>query len=141
MSIFLSPDSEERPFLRFEAENISNYTALLLSKDGETLYVGAREALFALNSSVSFLPDGGYQEVRDDARGWLGWAEDGRGEDGQEDWSSGSEDAADRRGERRGPACPPSYLLTDLPLLLPSSCGAQMQTGNSSAASRARTHR
>lgn len=63
MPILLSPGSEERPFLRFEAENISNYTALLLSRDGKTLYVGAREALFALNSSVSFLPDGGYQEL------------------------------------------------------------------------------
>ncbi|KAK2495203.1 hypothetical protein MC885_018462 [Smutsia gigantea] len=61
--ISLPLGSEERPFLRFEAENISNYTALLLSRDGKTLYVGAREALFALNSSVSFLPDGGYQEL------------------------------------------------------------------------------
>lgn len=82
MPILLSPGSEERPFLRFEAENISNYTALLLSRDGKTLYVGAREALFALNSSVSFLPDGGYQEVRccpalaAVGRGWQrgGWA-------------------------------------------------------------------
>uniref|UniRef100_A0A8C9JAM4 Semaphorin-4B n=1 Tax=Panthera tigris altaica TaxID=74533 RepID=A0A8C9JAM4_PANTA len=55
--------SEKRPFLRFEAENISNYTALLLSRDGRTLYVGAREALFALNSSSSFLPGGEYQEL------------------------------------------------------------------------------
>ena len=50
--------------LRFEAENICNYTSLLLSKDGRTVYVGAREALLALNSSVSFLPGGKYQEVR-----------------------------------------------------------------------------
>lgn len=64
MSISFSPGSEKRPFLRFEVENISNYTALLLSRDGRTLYVGAREALFALNSSVSFLPGGGYQQVR-----------------------------------------------------------------------------
>lgn len=84
MSIFLSPGSEKRPFLRFQAGNISNYTALLLSTDGKTLYVGAREALFALNSSISFLPGGEYQEVRDDARGQRGWAEDGRGEGGQE---------------------------------------------------------
>ncbi|XP_054433572.1 semaphorin-4B [Pteronotus mesoamericanus] len=61
--ISLPLDSEERPFLRFQAENISNYTALLLSSDGKTLYVGAREALFALNSSASFLPGGGYQEL------------------------------------------------------------------------------
>ena len=64
MSIILSPGSEKRPFLKFEAENIFNYTALLLSKDGGTVYVGAREALLALNSSVSFLPGGEYQEVR-----------------------------------------------------------------------------
>jgi len=64
MSIFLSPGSQERPFLRFGAENVSNYTALLLSRDGKTLYVGAREALFALNTSTSFLPGGVYQEVR-----------------------------------------------------------------------------
>ncbi|XP_029808160.1 semaphorin-4B [Suricata suricatta] len=55
--------SEERPFRRFEAENVSNYTALLLSRDGRTLYVGAREALFALNTSASFLPGGEYQEL------------------------------------------------------------------------------
>ncbi|XP_053768797.1 semaphorin-4B isoform X2 [Desmodus rotundus] len=61
--ISLPLGSEERPFLRFQAENISNYTALLLSGDGKTLYVGAREALFALNSSASFLPGGGYQEL------------------------------------------------------------------------------
>ncbi|XP_077630496.1 semaphorin-4B [Crocuta crocuta] len=59
----LHKGSEERPFRRFEAENVSNYTALLLSRDGRTLYVGAREALFALNSSTSFLPDGEYQEL------------------------------------------------------------------------------
>nr|XP_048290859.1 semaphorin-4B isoform X1 [Myodes glareolus] len=55
--------SEERPIRKFEAENISNYTALLLSQDGKTLYVGAREALFALNSNLSFLPGGEYQEL------------------------------------------------------------------------------
>lgn len=58
-----SSGSEKRPFLSFQAGNISNYTALLLSRDGKTLYVGAREALFALNSSVSFLPGGEYQEL------------------------------------------------------------------------------
>ncbi|KAG8516335.1 Semaphorin-4B, partial [Galemys pyrenaicus] len=55
--------SEERPFLRFEAANVSNYTALLLSKDGATLYVGAREALFALDTDRSFQPGGAYQQV------------------------------------------------------------------------------
>lgn len=64
MPVFLSLGSEERPIRKFEAENISNYTALLLSRDGRTLYVGAREALFALNSTLSFLPGGEYQEVR-----------------------------------------------------------------------------
>ncbi|OBS60697.1 hypothetical protein A6R68_08163 [Neotoma lepida] len=58
----LEPGSEERLIRKFEAENISNYTALLLSQDGKTLYVGAREALFALNSNISFLPGGEYQE-------------------------------------------------------------------------------
>ncbi|XP_059035957.1 semaphorin-4B [Mustela lutreola] len=61
--ISLPLGSQDRPFLRFGAENISNYTALLLSRDGKTLYVGAREALFALNSSASFLPGGAYQEL------------------------------------------------------------------------------
>lgn len=61
--ISLPLGSEKRPLLRFEAENICNYTSLLLSKDGRTVYVGAREALLALNSSVSFLPGGKYQEL------------------------------------------------------------------------------
>ncbi|XP_066210816.1 semaphorin-4B [Saccopteryx leptura] len=61
--ISLPLGSEERQLLRFQAEDISNYTALLLSRDGKTLYVGAREALFALNSSASFLLGGGYQEL------------------------------------------------------------------------------
>ncbi|XP_037365792.1 semaphorin-4B, partial [Talpa occidentalis] len=61
--ISLPLGSEKRPFLRFEAENFSNYTALLLSGDGATLYVGLREALFALSSSLSFQPGGGYQQL------------------------------------------------------------------------------
>ncbi|XP_058521564.1 semaphorin-4B [Ochotona princeps] len=61
--ISLPLGSEKRPVLRFEAENISNYTALLLSQDGKTLYVGAREALFALSSGLSFLPGGEYQQL------------------------------------------------------------------------------
>ncbi|XP_027707520.1 semaphorin-4B isoform X2 [Vombatus ursinus] len=55
--------SEERTVWRCEAEGITNYTALLLSKDGKTLFVGAREALFALSSSSSFLPGGHYQKL------------------------------------------------------------------------------
>ncbi|XP_075414104.1 semaphorin-4B [Tenrec ecaudatus] len=61
--ISLPLGSVKRPVLRFKAENISNYTTLLLSKDGKTLYVGAQEALFALNTSSSFLPGGDYQKV------------------------------------------------------------------------------
>ncbi|XP_034880037.1 semaphorin-4B isoform X1 [Mirounga leonina] len=61
--ISLPLGSQERPFLRFGVENVSNYTALLLSRDGKTLYVGAREALFALNTSASFLPGGVHQEL------------------------------------------------------------------------------
>ncbi|XP_055969894.1 semaphorin-4B [Sorex fumeus] len=62
--VLLPLDSEERPFLRFSAPDTSNYTALLLGADGRSLYVGAREALFALDSSVSFQPGGDYQELR-----------------------------------------------------------------------------
>lgn len=138
ISIFLSPGSEERPFLRFEAENISNYTALLLSRDGRTLYVGAREALFALNSNLSFLPGGEYQEVRDVAWSWLGWAED-RG--GKMDWKL---DLLGLRmmpmGEEGGSANPPFCPLPS-PFSFPSCSGVQTQRRNSSAASRARTHR
>nr|XP_033775803.1 semaphorin-4B isoform X2 [Geotrypetes seraphini] len=43
--------SSDRLVKWFEAEGASHYTTLLLSADGETLYLGARETLFALNSS------------------------------------------------------------------------------------------
>ncbi|KAM4038027.1 semaphorin-4B isoform 2-T2 [Anomaloglossus baeobatrachus] len=43
--------STERTVKRFEAEGVGHYTTLLLSKDGSTLYVGAREALFSLDST------------------------------------------------------------------------------------------
>lgn len=43
--------SPERTVKRFEAEGVSHYTTLLLSEDGNTLYVGAREVLFSLNST------------------------------------------------------------------------------------------
>lgn len=36
---------------RFTVPGVSNYTALLLSPDGGTLYLGAREVLFAVNTS------------------------------------------------------------------------------------------
>ncbi|NXN31820.1 SEM4B protein, partial [Nycticryphes semicollaris] len=45
------PDSAERIVQRFEVPGVSNYTALLLSPDGGTLYLGARELLLALNTS------------------------------------------------------------------------------------------
>ncbi|NWI40989.1 SEM4B protein, partial [Picathartes gymnocephalus] len=44
-------DSAERVVRRFEAPGVSNYTALLLSPDGGTLYLGARELLLTLNTS------------------------------------------------------------------------------------------
>ncbi|KAI1235304.1 Semaphorin-4B, partial [Lamprotornis superbus] len=43
--------SAERVVQRFEAPGVSNYTALLLSPDGGTLYLGAREMLLTLNTS------------------------------------------------------------------------------------------
>lgn len=36
---------------QFEVPGITNYTALLLSPDGGTLYLGAREMLLAVNTS------------------------------------------------------------------------------------------
>ncbi|NWR80396.1 SEM4B protein, partial [Centropus unirufus] len=44
-------DSTERVVQRFEVPGVSNYTALLLSPDGSTLYLGARELLIAVNTS------------------------------------------------------------------------------------------
>uniref|UniRef100_A0A3P8YN93 Semaphorin-4B n=1 Tax=Esox lucius TaxID=8010 RepID=A0A3P8YN93_ESOLU len=41
-------DALERPAKRFSADGVSNYTSLLLRLDDDTLYVGARESLFAL---------------------------------------------------------------------------------------------
>ncbi|XP_063781898.1 semaphorin-4B [Pseudophryne corroboree] len=43
--------SQERTVKKFNADGVSHYTPLLLSKDGSKLYVGAREALFSLNST------------------------------------------------------------------------------------------
>ncbi|OCT86848.1 semaphorin 4B S homeolog isoform X1 [Xenopus laevis] len=43
--------SPERNFKTFEADGATYYTTLLLSKDGNMLYVGARETLFSLNST------------------------------------------------------------------------------------------
>ncbi|NXA36149.1 SEM4B protein, partial [Eudromia elegans] len=44
-------DSPERAVQRLEVPGVSNVTALLLSPDGGTLYLGAREELLAVNSS------------------------------------------------------------------------------------------
>ncbi|KAJ8417358.1 hypothetical protein AAFF_G00285850 [Aldrovandia affinis] len=44
-------NAKERTAKRFSAEGVFNYTSLLLSKQDGTLYVGAREAMFALSLS------------------------------------------------------------------------------------------
>ncbi|XP_064373853.1 semaphorin-4B [Dromaius novaehollandiae] len=49
--VSLPYDSSERAVQRFEAPGVSNYTALLLSPDGGTLYLGAREVLLAVDTS------------------------------------------------------------------------------------------
>ncbi|NWZ55724.1 SEM4B protein, partial [Haliaeetus albicilla] len=49
--VSLPYDSAERVVQRFEVPGVSNYTALLLSPDGGTLYLGARELLIAVNTS------------------------------------------------------------------------------------------
>ncbi|KAG7468213.1 hypothetical protein MATL_G00140390 [Megalops atlanticus] len=46
-----SYDAKERSARRFSADGVFNYTSLLLSKQDDTLYVGAREVLFALDLS------------------------------------------------------------------------------------------
>ncbi|XP_068131349.1 semaphorin-4B isoform X2 [Hyperolius riggenbachi] len=43
--------STQRTVRSFQAEGVSHYTSLLLSEDGNSLYVGAREALFSLNNT------------------------------------------------------------------------------------------
>lgn len=47
----LLPDANERLANRFSVDGIFNYTLLLLSQEDDMLYVGAREALFALSLS------------------------------------------------------------------------------------------
>ncbi|KAK6476974.1 semaphorin-4B-like [Huso huso] len=44
-------NDKERTAKRFSAEGVFNYTSLLLNENDQVLYVGAREALFALNIS------------------------------------------------------------------------------------------
>lgn len=43
------PDAKERTTRSFSVGGVFNYTSLLLSKEDNRLYVGAREILFALN--------------------------------------------------------------------------------------------
>ncbi|XP_053573665.1 semaphorin-4B [Bombina bombina] len=43
--------SAERIVRKFEIDGVAHYTTLLLSQDGSTLYVGAQEAIFSLNST------------------------------------------------------------------------------------------
>uniref|UniRef100_A0A3B4X859 Semaphorin-4B-like n=1 Tax=Seriola lalandi dorsalis TaxID=1841481 RepID=A0A3B4X859_SERLL len=45
------PDAKERSAKRFSVDGVFNYTSLLLSQEDDMLYVGAREALFALSLS------------------------------------------------------------------------------------------
>lgn len=49
--ISLSADTEDRPAKRFSPPGVFNFTSLLLSPEDNTLYIGAREVLFALNLS------------------------------------------------------------------------------------------
>ncbi|XP_041966810.1 sema domain, immunoglobulin domain (Ig), transmembrane domain (TM) and short cytoplasmic domain, (semaphorin) 4Ba [Alosa sapidissima] len=49
-------DAKERSAKRFSADGVHNYTSLLLSKEDNMLYIGAREALFALNLSDISVP-------------------------------------------------------------------------------------
>ncbi|XP_039629262.1 sema domain, immunoglobulin domain (Ig), transmembrane domain (TM) and short cytoplasmic domain, (semaphorin) 4Ba [Polypterus senegalus] len=49
--ISFSHEAEDRPVKLFSAEGVFNYSTLLLNEDKSVLYVGAREALFALNVS------------------------------------------------------------------------------------------
>ncbi|XP_062327179.1 semaphorin-4B [Osmerus eperlanus] len=44
-------NAKERSAKRFSEDGVFNYTSLLLSQEDDTLYVGAREALFALSLS------------------------------------------------------------------------------------------
>lgn len=45
-----TPLSPEVQLVQFHQPGIFNYSALLLSEDEDTLYVGAREAVFAVNA-------------------------------------------------------------------------------------------
>lgn len=97
-------DSAERVVQRFEAPGVSNYTALLLSPDGGTLYLGAQELLLSLNTS-NFQPSSPVRRVSPG----MGWAALGEG---------GGTQAAGVQGIPSLPACwvsEPSRIQEQLP--------------------------
>lgn len=47
--LLLLTDSQDRAVRQFSPAGVFNYTSLLLSQSDDTLYVGARDMLFALN--------------------------------------------------------------------------------------------
>lgn len=51
--MFINPESGDGRLFFFKLPNIHNTTTLLLSNDGSTLYVGARNALLSLDISQS----------------------------------------------------------------------------------------
>ena len=52
-SVCRPSDSTERPLVHFSLHDVHNTTTLLLSDDGSTLYVGARDAVLSLDISQS----------------------------------------------------------------------------------------
>nr|XP_031531720.1 semaphorin-4D [Vicugna pacos] len=62
-------EHQEVPLVQFHEPGIFNYSALLLSEDKDTLYVGAREAVFALNAhNISKKLHEAYWKVSEDKK-------------------------------------------------------------------------
>uniref|UniRef100_A0A8D0R4Q2 Semaphorin 4D n=1 Tax=Sus scrofa TaxID=9823 RepID=A0A8D0R4Q2_PIG len=62
-------EHREVQLVQFHEPGISNYSALLLSEDKDTLYVGAREAVFALNAhNISRKQHEAYWKVSEDKK-------------------------------------------------------------------------
>ncbi|XP_051703408.2 semaphorin-4D isoform X2 [Oryctolagus cuniculus] len=62
-------EHEEVQLVQFHKPGIYNYSALLLSEDQDTLYVGAREAVFALNAlDISEKQHEAYWKVSEDKK-------------------------------------------------------------------------
>uniref|UniRef100_A0A8C3VPH2 Semaphorin 4D n=1 Tax=Catagonus wagneri TaxID=51154 RepID=A0A8C3VPH2_9CETA len=62
-------EHREVQLVQFHEPGISNYSALLLSEDKDTLYVGAREAVFALNAyNISKKQHEAYWKVSEDKK-------------------------------------------------------------------------